>query len=192
MDFSGAEQMINSIETSSRTVLRGIAAEVAEMVTPLVRGILAAKYDASGMKSKSGKMIDAINNTMVFVKISGRKPSIVYALPSNIAGYGGKAGFYQIFTGLSYGSVRGLSGANKKEKRGIKKIALKGKTGIVGQFQYGDGKTKAVSESGAVSAGSVVVTKPRGFWVMSNSEQATVRAAVLSGFRDLLARRAKQ
>ena len=196
IDVSEHLSKIAATEGATFNVMRSVLAEVTPKVTDLVRSIIMRKYNAAGMgtlskgRTSTGKMASAIKSVSVRINMFGRKPSIVYSLPGNIQPYeGSKAPFYQVFMGQSYGSVRGAVGATKKDKKAIKKMALKGKDGIAGQYQKTGSVLRYADASGSIKAGSVVVTNPKEFWQMTNSEEAQVRALVSEEIDAALKRR---
>jgi hypothetical protein len=138
----------------------------------------------------TGKMLGAINDVSVRINMWGRKPSILYSLPGGIGPYeGSKVPFYQVFMAQSYGSVRGATGAKKKDKKAIKKMALKGKDGIAGRYQKIGGRLRYADESGALKMGNVIVTKPKEFWQMTRAEESQVRNLVSEKIAAALKRR---
>lgn len=190
IDLGAHLDKIDSVERATFDVMRDVIIDITPKVTDFVRSMLERKYLAAGMKSHTGKMLGAIRQTSVRINMWGRKPSIIYSLPSGIDSYNGSdAPFYQVFMGQSYGMVRGATGAKKKDKKAIKKLALKGKDGIAGRYQKTGSQIKYADADGAINFGSVVVTKPKMFWQMTSSEEAQVRSLVADEIDSALKRR---
>ena len=198
IDFEQAEKNMDIISAMTRDEMRKIAAEITPSIRVMVRDILLSKYDAT-MSTKTGKMRGEIEKVGVVLIPFGRKPRVTYHLQGGVSDYGrgpdAKApdgGFYSVFSAQSYGAVRGMPGAKRKEKRGIKKLALRNKSGVYGSAAYSNGKVRKVSEEGSVSVGRVVVTRPKTFWQMTPAEERTVQEAVVREFNEAIARRARQ
>lgn len=161
---------IEQVEKATWEVMREVLIEITPTVTSFVRTLIERKYNAAGMGKGSkyykptNKMIGAIRDISVRINMFGKRPSIVYSLPAGIAPYeGSDAPFYQVFMGQSYGSVRGATGANKKNKKGLKNLALKGKDGISGRYQKTGRLLRYSDAQGNIKMGNIVVTEPKRF-----------------------------
>lgn len=83
-------------------ILRAAAKDTEPMVRSMVRGNLSRM----GIKSRSGKLLRAVNAIQVGLNLS--KGALVYFFPPGISNYKGGKGssFYEAAASLNYGSVR--------------------------------------------------------------------------------------
>lgn len=197
VDFGESIRELESVSSATAIALREVADEIRPTVEARIRQLLLAKYDASGIKTKTGKLRAALASVSAMIIPSGKKKRITYWLPAGVPDYergpnakAPKGGFYEVFSALAYGSIRGLPGMKKKDKRGLKKIALRKKDGIVRNVSYRSGMATTSDEAGNVVRSSVVVTAPKDFWPLSKSEEREIKDLAAREIEAALMRRA--
>ena len=158
----------------------------------IARKMVLKNYSASGIKTKSGKLIKAINEIKCVVTLLSRKPKITIHMPDNVADYSKKEGggnFYKVANALNAGALRGeKEEKNKKRRKSIKKKMQKfaekkkGKNSFVTQGQIFAGGTK--TKSGSASFGGVSATKAYKFWDLTESQKRQLRDLAVQIFQD--------
>ena len=197
MDFGDSVSNLESVSAATTTAMRDVADEVRPIVEARIRQLLLAKYDASGIKTKTGKLRAALAAVSAMIIPFGKNKRITYFLPGGVSDYergpdakAPKGGFYEVFSALAYGSIRGLPGVKKKDKKALKKIATSNREGIVRNVLYSKGKATTSDESGKTVTSSVVVTKPIDFWPLSKSEEREIKDLAAREIEAALMRRA--
>ena len=84
-----------------------VYAQAAESIDPLVQESLAENLNSSGIKTRTGKLAQAVSNATVSARKTAKGVSIIIAMPASVGKYSGKnAGFYKAAAALNYGAVR--------------------------------------------------------------------------------------
>jgi len=159
---------------------------VSDEMSILARRMIVANYNRSGVQSQSGKLRDALYDvTARFAFVRG-SAKITISMPAGVGDYSKKDGggnFYRAAASVNYGAVRDSKNTNKRERKAIKRKALKQakKDGKLTEFD--SYAARGVQESSSVSGsmGSVVI-QPRGFWQLTGSQKDTLANAALELF----------
>jgi hypothetical protein len=119
---------------SNPNYMNAILARAANAIKPMVRALVIANFQATGIGTKSerykstGYMRKAVEGTRVYLKIKNGDLRLKIYLSPNLTPYDGQkldaAGFYRAFASLNYGAVHGTGGVlGKRSKVTLKKQA---------------------------------------------------------------------
>lgn len=188
-----AEKSIDkTISKSDEKVQRAIAV-MESQATALVRSMLVSNYGSSGVKTKTGKLKDALNNAIVKILIRGRNPRLVIMMPKNISAYDKKDGggnFYEAAAAVNYGALRASKEKNVKRRRAMKTKLQRSSVGKTAVTQGHIITTVAETQEGSkVAAGGTSATKGFHFWELSAEQQVQVRDLVMRIFTDMVLKR---
>lgn len=182
-----ASRLGDLIDSTLRRIdggVRDAKSEIQTTVTRRVRHMLLENFSRSGVKSRSGKLENALANATVRVNLGGRHPKIVISMPAGVSGYSKKKGggnFYHASASVNYGAVRGQKGSNKKQRKADKRSAYKAakkKTKDLFRIDselYGKtiaDRSKKDSDRRSVSTiGGGTATRPFSFWELTDAQK---------------------
>jgi hypothetical protein len=211
IDFEAQEQYIRRTQNAFGMAIIAVQKEAEAPLAQLLRSMLLENYDER-MNVRTGYMRDVISQSGVTMRLGWENPRITYWLPGRANNYDNSpTGFYQIFSALAYGAVRG-TGASKRFRKNMKTAALKnaalaGKVGkkkksrtlmfrgyetTIANITDKSARltaTRAVSETETQSE-SVIVIKPKHFWPLDESQERELKSAAVEIISDLIRRRA--
>lgn len=122
---------------------------ITEDVTKAVRKMLMSNLSSSGVKSRTGKLYNAVRNAVVYISFGGKSPKVVIRMPKSMSDYSkadGGGSFYRAANSIDAGSVHGTPNANKRERKNNKKNTLK-------RVDPGKGNSASGARGGTVRKG---------------------------------------
>lgn len=167
---SAIDKLLDRIDKGNRVATKDIQGRLESRV----RGMLVSNYAKSGVATRTGTLLRALQQAQVKVSL-GKNPRVVISLPAGYENaYGEGSNFYKAAAAVNYGAVRGAKNANKKEKRKAKKNAYKkaDKIDKVSRELYGDW----ISDTKARTTEGYSVTRPKEFWTLTTAQKQEISA----------------
>lgn len=182
-----AEREINTTISKTDARVQKAMQEITRRITPMVRGFLVQNYNKSGVKTRTGKLLKALQRTEVKINIFGRKPKLTIHMPAGVDKYKDGSDFYEASAAVNYGAIRNVAEGNKKRRKNLKKKAQKKinrkKSGgdVIGQGHILKDANK--TKGGSLKfEGGVVVTKGFNFFELTSSQQSQINDEIIRIF----------
>jgi len=114
---------MQKLSDAQPAVVRVLLKKAVQKVTPTIRQMIRAKYVASGLKNRTGKLTAALGSVQVELKFKGTKPVLHVSLPAGLSN-----DLYAQAASLNYGAVRqpkiqrtivDIPSNNEKARQGI-------------------------------------------------------------------------
>lgn len=183
-----AENNIDQLITGIDQRVKSAESKINSELTKLARKFLLNNYTRSGLKTRTGKLKNALASSNVVVSL-GKNPNIKIIMPSGLSNYEDGSNVYEVASSLNYGAVHNINERNKKRKRSIKKAVQRNSKKkkmsdtVVAQGHILTGAKKTKKGSTKFGGGSYV-TKAYNFWELSSSQMEELKSRALEIFNE--------
>lgn len=152
-------------------------------LTRTARSFVLSNYNASGVDSKSGRLMNEINQIVAIMQIrENTRPQITVRFRKGIADYSkedGGGSFYRAAGSVNYGAVRQNQNMNKLDKKTAKNKAYKqalkeGKAVVLDNVLVKVGRESKRKQAQKIRAfgSGISVTSPKHFFTLSGSQKS--------------------
>jgi len=96
-----AVQKIDQINDTINSNIKNILPSISNKLTPIVRQMVLANYDRSGIKSRTGKLRNALSSVQIKITWDGKRPYYTVFIPDGQGKYTSGSNFYEVANSLN-------------------------------------------------------------------------------------------